>query len=206
MSRRSDKIKSFVLLLAFALQWAALSPRSAYAQTPRSDPWLRFDQRSALSDFDEDGLLDRASISGSGARKNIQVYLSSTGRMSLLSFDASSCAYGSLLAEDIDNDGDTDLIWTDLLHPDVVIIWLGDGTGKFDRVCPDEYARRFVLSGTSVSYQQGPDIEKGIIPANNREWGQVSRQIIVLRTRMAAPRERQHWFPVSTDPQRQPAN
>jgi hypothetical protein len=78
--------------------------------------------------------------------KDIEIRLSQTKARTVLHFDTLTNERGSLFAKDIDNDGDNDLIWSDLLHPDDVVIWLDDGSGRFDRICPDRYAEAFVIS------------------------------------------------------------
>jgi len=44
-----------------------------------------------------------------------------------------------------------DLIWTDLLHADAVVVWFSDGAGRFERVSAEEFAPDFTLGGFSVT-------------------------------------------------------
>src|SRR5262249_35071518 len=127
----------FALLLFFLAFYGARTvdySRSLAASPP--PPRLGFGKSLALSDFDGDNLADRARLGGEGARKSIEIYLSRTGKLSVLQFETLSAAHGSLLAQDVNNDGDVDLIWTDLLHPDDVVIWINNGLGRFERICP----------------------------------------------------------------------
>jgi hypothetical protein len=123
---------------------------------------LRFGQSIALSDFDADGLLDEARLDGSSLHRSIGILLSGTGRRSFLHFNASRADYGSLFAKDVDNDGATDLIWTDPLHANDVVVWLGNGAGQFERVDPREYGGGFALGNTEVAQPDGSNQETAI--------------------------------------------
>jgi hypothetical protein len=151
MSAGLRKLVSAGLSLAVMLCCALAVPRtrgSALEQPPTQR--LPLGQSLALSDFDGDNLTDRASLGGAGLKKRIEIYLSSTGKISVLQFDTQSTEHGSLIADDVNNDGDVDLIWTDLLHPDEVVVWLNTGPGKFERVRSDDYASGFVLRGSGA--------------------------------------------------------
>jgi hypothetical protein len=140
--------------LLFALLVLATLPFSA-AQSVCADAAinsaLRFGQSLALADFDHDGKLDRARIASAGLRSSIEIRLGLTGPSSWLHFETLNNATGSLFSQDLDNDGDADLIWTDLLHAEAVVVWLGDGTGRFERVGADEFAPDFTLGGFNLT-------------------------------------------------------
>lgn len=139
--------------LLFALLVLAALPFSA-PQAARADravnPILRFGQTLALADFDNDGTIDRARIACAEWRSSIEIRLGLTGRASWLHFDSLNQSPGSLFSQDLDNDGDADLIWTDLLHADAVVVWLGDGTGRFERVGAEAFALDFMLGGYNL--------------------------------------------------------
>jgi len=149
--------------LLFALLVLAALPFSA-AQAACTDAAissvLRFGQSLALADFDNDGKLDRARIASAGLYKSIEVRLGVTGRASWLHFETANNAPGSLFSQDLDNDGDADLIWTDLLHADTVIVWLGDGTGRFERVGADEFAQDFTPGGFNLTLPEEDNREQ----------------------------------------------
>lgn len=139
--------------LLFALLLAALPldvAQPAYADTMVKSV-LRFGQTLALGDFDNDGSLDRARLASTGWHKTIEVQSGLVGSPSWLHFESSSLAQGSIFSQDLDNDGDLDLIWTDLLHADAVIVWLGDGEGRFERADAKEFAKDFTLGGFNVT-------------------------------------------------------
>jgi len=142
------KIVTLALITLLVAQVYAVSalPRQENQKAPKSSRFLQFGQSLALADFDGDDRLDKATLSGTGHNKSLEIRLSHTKARTLLHFDTLSNERGSLFAKDVDNDGDNDLIWTDLLHPDDVVIWLDDGTGHFERGCPHQYAQDFVLS------------------------------------------------------------
>jgi hypothetical protein len=135
------------LLVLAALPFSA--PRAARADAA-GNPVLRFGQMLALADFDNDGIIDRARIAGAERRSSIEIRLGLTGRASWLHFEALSQAPGSLFSQDLDNDGDVDLVWTDLLHTDAVVVWLGDGTGRFERAGAEAFALDFMLGGFNL--------------------------------------------------------
>src|SRR5262249_55086294 len=93
---------------------------------------LQFDQSLALADFDGDTRVDEAKLTVSGRNKKVEIRLSKAAAVTSLDFETLTSDQGSLFAEDIDQDGDEDLIWSDLLHPDQVVVWLDDG-GHFSR-------------------------------------------------------------------------
>jgi len=122
-------------------------PRHVDRNTSNIHSFLRFGQRLALADFDGDDRIDRATLDSTGRRKRIDIRFSQAKPSTVLYFDTGTEDGGSLFANDIDNDGDNDLIWSDLVHPDNVVVWLDDGTGRFERSKPDQLANEFVLNG-----------------------------------------------------------
>lgn len=122
------------------------------------NPALHFGQTFVLADFDNNGDFDRARLAGAGARRSIEIRLALSGESSWLHFEALNDAPGALLSEDLDNDGDADLIWTDLLHQEAVVVWLGDGAGQFERACADPFAPDFLPGGFSLT---PPDRDNG---------------------------------------------
>jgi len=125
-------------------------PRQNTPLTSDRTSFLHFGQSLALADFDGDNNIDTATLIGGGRSKDIEIRFSRAKARVVLRFSTPTSELGSLFATDIDNDGDNDLIWSDLLRADNVVVWLDDGTGRFDRVQPDKYADKFVLSGGPV--------------------------------------------------------
>ncbi|HMB27367.1 MAG TPA: VCBS repeat-containing protein, partial [Blastocatellia bacterium] len=87
----------------------------------------------AVMDFDGDRLPDRAELTSNGSYKNIHLTLSSP-RVTNLHFSTESQQPGSIHAEDIDHDGDNDLIWVSDQQPSQSALWLNSGIGEFARV------------------------------------------------------------------------
>jgi hypothetical protein len=138
----------FALLVLAALPYSGAQAVCAAAAI---SPALRFGQTLVLADFDNDGQLDRARLASAGLQSSVEIRLGLTGPSSWLHFDNRDSVPGSLLSQDLDFDGDTDLIWTDRLHERAVIVWMGDGTGRFERVGAEAFAQDFVPGGISLT-------------------------------------------------------
>jgi hypothetical protein len=151
-------------------------PQERNAEASESVASLRFGQSIALSDFDADGLVDEATVDGSSLHKSVGILLSGTGKRSFLHFNACRANYGSLFAQDVDNDGATDLIWTDPLHANDVVVWLGNGSGQFERVDPRDYVAGFALGITEVAQPDGSNQETAINFETNRLLDQTLSQ------------------------------
>ena len=157
-----------LLLLCLAVLATGIIPHQPNVGPARRTVWLRFGQSIALSDFDEDGLIDQARVNRTGLLKSVEIVLASTSSPIVLRFDTRGGDYGSLFAQDIDNDGATDLVWTDLLHSDDVVVWFGDGKGTFQRAPQRLYADVFTLGDLNLT---APDVwthEIAIGAATNR--------------------------------------
>ena len=87
----------------------------------------------AVMDFDGDRFPDQAELISNGLHKHIHLRLSSP-RVTNLHFSTESPQPGSLHAEDIDNDGDNDLIWVSERQATHSELWLNSGIGEFARV------------------------------------------------------------------------
>ena len=139
---------TFALLIVFVGGVCCASALPRRNTQPASDrgAFLHFGQSLALADFDGDDRIDTATLSSTGRNKDIEIRLSRGKSCIVLRFDTQTSERGSLFTRDVDNDGDNDLIWSNLLRADDVVIWLDDGSGRFDRVPSGEYADMFVLS------------------------------------------------------------
>ena len=168
--------KAAFLLLALVVLGANRLPPGIHAETPNSSAASRFAQSIALSDFDADGLIDEARLDGSSSHRSVGILLSGTGKRSFLHFNANRANCGSLFAQDIDNDGATDLIWTDPLNANDVVVWLGTGTGQFERVDAREYRGGFALGNPEVAQPDGSNQETAITFETNRPLDQVLSQ------------------------------
>jgi hypothetical protein len=147
------KAKSINQLAVALLMLTALAGIASVSRVKRPDiaqPRTPYGNRLALADLDGDNLADKAELGGAGLNKNIRLKLSRTGQFSVLNFDTASFDRGSLLAQDVNDDGEVDLIWTDLVHPGTVVIWLNDGLGKFERTSPGQYRDRFTIGACRI--------------------------------------------------------
>jgi len=136
---------TLLTVLVVGVCWASVVPQRI-SSASHNLGFLRFGQSLALADFDGDDRIDTATLNGFGRDKHIEIRLSRLKSRVVLCFNTLTSEQGSLFTRDVDNDGDSDLIWSDLLRPGDVVVWMGDGSGRFDRVSPDRYATVFVLS------------------------------------------------------------
>src|SRR5262249_62358832 len=95
-------------------------------------PFRFLNPAQAVTDFDGDRLPDRAELTSNGPYKNIHLTLSSP-RVTNLHFSTESQQPGSIHAEDIDSDGDNDLIWVSDQQPTQSELWLNNGSGDLAR-------------------------------------------------------------------------
>jgi len=122
MLRRLSYLSLGIVLCAGA-QWTAVR-RTAAAFTPfvtRTAP------QRASADFDADGRPDVAFIQASDSR--VLVTLSGSPHGQTFEVNATS-----IVASDIDHDGDTDVTVTTPANQ--IVIWLNDGRGRFTRQQP----------------------------------------------------------------------
>jgi hypothetical protein len=156
------------LLLMLTIGAYCLSSAADRSALPAPyDSGLCFGQSLALTDLDGDHIVDQAILAVAGFSKSIHLSFSSSKKPSVLRFDTSSYSHGSLFARDIDHDGDIDLIWSDLINPDNVIVWLNDGTGQFERVGDHYYDDGFTLGTTTLVRFSGRTWELAISSPNS---------------------------------------
>lgn len=139
------------LLLALAIYPANVLPQQRNPDASQSPSRLRFAQSIALSDFDADGLIDEAKLNACGDHKRVWLFLSGTRKLSFIDFESKVVGHGSLLSQDVDNDGAPDLIWTDLFRADAVIVWLGDGGGEFERQTSFRHGGAFTVGDANIA-------------------------------------------------------
>lgn len=206
MRSRWFTTKAVFLLLSIAACSVSATPLPQNTLLPEPATPLRFGQILALSDFDADGLMDKAMLASWGAHRSVEVMLSRTGKPLVLHFDNGSADRGSLVAKDVDNDGAADLIWTDLLHADGVVIWLGDREGRFSRVPAYAYANGYTLPDTSVNTPDETIRETLISTASNRSSDDVSVSKLDDFPSSALPRQRHCRLVLLSSPSDEPTD
>jgi hypothetical protein len=204
MRSRWFTTKAVLFLLSIAACSASATPLPQNTLLPEPATPLRFGQILALADFDADGLVDKATLASWGAHRRVEVMLSRSGKPLVLHFDNGSADRGSLVSQDVDNDGAADLIWTDLLHAEGVVIWMGDGDGRFSRVPASAYANGYTLPDTSFNSPDQTIRETSISAVNHRSSDEVRLSKPDDFPASALPQQRHHRVlllsPVSDEP------
>jgi len=159
MRKRWHMSVLILLLLALGVCGVSVSP-------PHRDEAPSLEHRQALagnsrtlSDLDGDGLADPVLFDPANLHDHIELHLSRTDERVALPIGAAADG-GSLSAQDLDGDGDTDLLWQESLPSHTVRVWLNDGRGRFECLCPpDAHAQRFIIGspGVTASHSRRPD-------------------------------------------------
>ncbi|HSB12621.1 MAG TPA: hypothetical protein VLM38_24235 [Blastocatellia bacterium] len=152
------KSRAVLFLIAFAFSFGTEFPQDIRAEASAAGAGLRFGQTIALSDFDSDGVVDEAIVDGAGLHSRVGILLSGSGTRVSLHFRERWINHGSLFARDLDDDGLADLVWTDLLHDESVVVWLGDGSGTFKQ-CSAQFTNEFALGDETVTAPADSNLE-----------------------------------------------
>jgi len=187
------------LVLALTVSWASL-----FSLWRAGEPFLgRTPPHSSTSptlsaDLDGDGLVDQATLGIGGLQNSIELDLSRAGELAVLQFSPKTGAYGSLFARDLDGDGDTDLLWRGDRPPQEVIVWLNDGSGQFECLCPPEAGDRPVaIGGAGVSVAPHRRSESVLSAKRHPSLGPLLsyRWDFQAATNSRNPRRKQVWTP-----------
>ena len=161
-----------VVLLAFGVcsVSVSLSRRDGISSTGRTASSAGTSE--VLSDLDGDGVADPALFDPGNFHHHIELHLSRTDERMVLPFGAAASGNGSLSAQDVDGDGDTDLLWQGSLPSRAVIVWLNDGVGRFECLCPPASPERELAlgaPGVNASHARRPD--SALSPERNASLG-----------------------------------
>ena len=136
--------RTFTVQFTAFLVWLCVLAVPSFAT---SQPAVGFDSGPLFSDFDGDHKVDQAELFSDGAQKSIHVSLGKFAWTSL-SFDSGVQDRGRLISDDIDSDGDADLVWVSQSLPRTFVTWLGDGRGNFSIDTRQDHARLQALLKT----------------------------------------------------------
>jgi hypothetical protein len=120
-----------ILLAAQCRPWPTTSAERLQQPVATTLALFPFLTTQVYANFDQDRLPDVARVSSNGDFKSIRVTFGNA-QTSNLCFKAPTATLGSLFAEDIDRDRDTDLIWVPHHQFGMAVIWLGNGQGQFE--------------------------------------------------------------------------
>lgn len=118
-----------VALVSFCVPGRAQST----AESTLSAAQVVSDVSPAPADFDGDRVADPLTLDRMGWQLSVEIHRSRTQDVAVLAADPSVPGNGSLTVRDLDNDGDTDLLWksTFSLAPPAITVWVNDGAGHF---------------------------------------------------------------------------
>ena len=122
------------LIALIAIAWlpvvhASASPVTRKLQTISIQSWSSW---PIQTDLDGDYALDRVKVSSSGFDKTVDIKFGNL-RISEFSFVANTPDRGTLIARDIDGDGDVDLIWVANREQRSAVVLINDGKGDFTK-------------------------------------------------------------------------
>lgn len=122
------------LLVLIASTWLPIAHASLRHAARKSQQTLvRFGSALPfLADLDGDKAADRVKLSSNGFAKTVDIKFANL-RTSEFSFAANTCDEGTLVAKDIDGDGDIDLIWLANRYKQNAVVLINDGKGDFTR-------------------------------------------------------------------------
>jgi hypothetical protein len=178
MLRRFSYLSLGILVLVGA-RWEAVS-RASGAFTDLAP--LTVPQRAA-ADFDADGRADVAFIQAQGGSR---VWVTLSGSPDAVTFETNAV---SIVANDIDHDGDVDLVAT--TSSNQVVIWINDGRGHFtqeqERLPSSDLSLATTVVDSSSRDQpvaSGPAAPQFVVHSRRNKAGVVATQI----RRPTAPR------------------
>jgi len=147
---RCPRVFWCVLAIALASFCVCVWAQS-WEETSLSSVRFLSDSPPAPADFDADRIVDPLIVDRTGWPLSVEIQLSRTQAVSVLSFDHSLSMSGSLTARDLDHDGDIDLLWKGALSwaPPTVNVWVNDGTGRFTLLLSFQSAQHQPTPGRS---------------------------------------------------------
>jgi hypothetical protein len=100
-------------------------------------PPLQLPAVASLSvDLDGDGITDPIRRERYGLQERASFTLSRSGAFSVVPFVPATSEHTFLSAQDVDGDGDVDLLWGNLLHFAISLVCFNDGFGHFECLSP----------------------------------------------------------------------
>ena len=158
MSREGNSRQAVaaILIAIAALSCVPLSRATSRERSQRTQTILpSLTALPVLADLDGDHVPDSVNLDSSGFHKTIDIRFANL-RIREVTFAATSADRGTLIAKDIDNDGDVDLIWVTGRDKSAAVVLINDGKGDFERATDNSpYASQLnaLLSNSDPSNQ-----------------------------------------------------
>ena len=177
------------------------SQQTAVASSKHSTPNVGLSH--TLSDLDGDGSSDAILVSRGNPRFMIELQLSRTQTYHVLPFPTTTTDQGSLWVQDFDGDGDDDLLWKSSLPLYTAVLWVNDGYGRFECICPpDRQHHRATFIDYGLSLAPSHAITFLSLPDSSPSPGQMLAKSWALATlsRFGKPRPGLIWKQVVLSP------
>jgi len=154
---RAAKLIIAGLMGLIAVTWLPIDRASAGypPQKPQRFPTLFASGLPVQADLDGDKATDSVKLSSNNLNKTIDIRFANL-RTSEFRFAADTSDPGTLVAKDIDGDGDVDLIWLEGRDQKTAIVLINDGKGDFTQAkdnTPYASALNALLSSSDPSDQ-----------------------------------------------------
>lgn len=159
----------FVLLFAGFTQALASTPEViSYPSVEGSPAW-------ASADFNGDSRPDLVTATELGYRAGsyqhrLELKLSGSGKTQVWPLELFQAGL-SISPEDIDEDGDLDLVFENLRWRTSLSVWMNDGSGRFERITPELFSESLIWGEPGV---RAPS--RGVKPIHAADGRRVSCQ------------------------------
>ena len=134
--RSHPHLKGLLAVVLVLLAYASMASQQTAIRALSESTQPEVGRSLLFSDLDGDGSSDSVRVSTGDLRLIIELQLSRTQTHHTVPFPATVTGQGSLWVRDFDSDGDVDLLWKSALPAYETFLWVNDGYGLFECICP----------------------------------------------------------------------